>query len=1217
MAKTLLRLGLSSVVAILLAASGVAFAQGGTTSTITGTVADSQGGVLPGAAVTAKHLATNTETTTVTNSRGAFTVASLRPGTYEVTVELNGFKTFVIEDVVLTATQGASVTAVLQVGGITETVTVASSSEIIQTQSTVISSTITTNQITKLPMTSRSAMSFVNFLPGVSTPAGNRNATINGLPQGVINITLDGINIQDNTLRTNDGFFAIVSPRLDAIEEVSVTTAGQGADAGQGAVQIKFTTRSGTNNYTGSAYHYYRSDRLNANSWFNNRDGVEKAALLHNQYGARFGGPLVIPGLLSRGKAFFFGNFEEERIPRDITRTRNLLTPAAMAGNFTYDGVTVNVLNLAAGHPATAGTSSMDPTVAKLLQDIRAAAGTTGSITPLEENVDRLRYNVAVESKRRYPTGRIDFNITDQHRFTSSVNYNWYSTFPDTLNSRDALWPGFPVAAGQYSTRLAWSNTLRSTLGSNLVNEFRVGYSGAPVEFFPELNTEMYTGSVANTKGFNIDFPNIGPGLTDPGAFPSPQSRNATDLAFDNNITWLKGNHSITAGGNWSTFNVWLKNSNLVPTIDFGLLNNDPAQDVFTTAALQAATGMRPSSSELGDARELYALLTGRVVQIDANARIDEATDQYVYMGTSTQRARMQEGSFFMQDSWRLRPNVTVNAGVRYTVQLPFTAQNNSYSKTTMEDACGPSGVDSSNGFCNLFQPGNMPGKAVSEFFNLKKDEKPYDTDWNNFAPNVGIAWTPARRSGFLGALMSDELVVRAGWSRAFSRNGMSDFTGRFNSNPGVAINVDRDEPLGNIIEAGGTSPLLFRQDSRLGPPSFPERPQYPLTDSATSDINIFDPNIVIPYADSWSAGIQRRLTTNMALEVRYVGTRSDNAWVARNFNEINIYENDFINEFRRAQGNLQANLAAGRGPTFAFTGAPGTSPLPTFLAYLNARPESRAGDPSAYSGSLWRNNTLLTRLTPRNPNPVGMADVLIDNFRSRALTAGLPANFFQANPNHVNGIEITLNSHKTRYHALQLELRRRLANGLQFQSSYVYGNAMQTVFYSHRRGLRWSRDTGSEGDLSHQFKLNLVYDLPFGQGRRFLSGAGPVLDRIVGGWQIGFNSRIQSGRMADLEGVRLVGWTPEEVQAAYGLRFDDANKQIFMWPEDVIENTRRAWSFSATSPTGYSGAEPTGRYFAPANGRDCIEISSGLAECPGVIRNLEITGPMLQQHDL
>jgi hypothetical protein len=1216
-------LGLCGALVLLLALHAPAFAQGGSTSTISGTVVDASGAVLPGATIVAKHAGTGVVTDTVTNSQGAFTLASLPAGTYEVTITMDGFKTFVARDVVLTAVQGASIAAKLQVGGITETVTVASSSEIIQTQTTTIASTINTNQITKLPLTSRSAMDFVNFMPGVSTPGGNRNATINGLPQGVINITLDGINIQDNTLRTGDGFFAIVSPRLDAIEEVSVTTAGQGADAGQGAVQIKFTTRSGGNTYTGSGYWYYRNDKLNANTWFNNRSQVDKPDLLQNQYGARLGGPLVIPGLVPRGKAFFFGNYEELRQPSDVSRNRNLLTAAAMQGNFMYRGATLNVLQFAAGFPQTAATSSMDPTIQKLMSDIRSAASSTGSIQSLDDNVDQLRYNLAVESKRWFPTARIDFNLTDQHRFTSSVNYNKFSNFPDTLNQRDAFWPGFPVESGQYSQRLAWSNTLRSTLGSNFVNEARVGYSGAPVEFFPEMNTGMYTGSIANTKGFHIDFPDVGSGLTNPGAGPAPQSRNATDLTVEDNITWLKGTHSISGGVTWSRFNVWLKNSSLVPEIDFGLLNDDPAQSVFTTANLAAATGVTPSSSQLTAARNLYALLTGRVSSIGGNARIDESTGQYVYMGIGTQRAQMQEYGLFLQDSWRLKPNFTLNAGFRYTAQLPFTAQNNSYSTTTLEDLCGPSGTspvrdsDVGTGYCNLFQPGHMPGKPVSEFYNLEKGTHAYNTDWNNIAPNVGIAWTPAPRDGFLGALMSEEFVVRAGWSRAYSRNGMSDFTGQYNSNPGVLINATRNQSLNNIIDAGG-APVLLRQDSRLGPPAFADRPVYPMQDVDTSDIRLFDPDIKIPYADSWSAGIQRKLTTNMALELRYVGTRSDNAWQARNFNEINIYENNFLNEFRLAQGNLQANLAAGMGSTFAFTGAPGTAPLPTFLAYLNSRPSSMAGSPASYTGSLWRNNTLLNDLTMRNPDPQGMADVLIDNFRNNALTAGLPANFFQANPNHTGGANITLNSHKTRYHSLQVELRRRLAQGLQFQTSYVFGNAMQTAFYTHRRGLFWQRDTGSEGDLTHQIKANVVYDLPFGQGRRFGAGAGPVLDRIIGGWQVGFNTRIQSGQMVDIGGFRFIGWgSDDEIRDAFKLRFDDANKRIFMWPEDVIENTIRAWSLSATSPTGYSGEAPTGRYFAPDNGPDCIEVAGGLGECPDVRRSFVVTGPTFSQTDL
>jgi hypothetical protein len=1214
---------------IATAGSPPVLAQGSTTSTITGTVIDSSGGVLPGATITAKHVATGVLTTGVSNSEGAFTIPSLPTGTYEVSISLEGFKTHVAKDVVLTAVQGAAVRATLTVGGISEQVTVSSTSEIIQTQSTTISSTITTNQITKLPLTSRSAMDFVNFLPGVSTPGGNRGATINGLPQGVINITLDGINIQDNTNRTGDGFFAIVSPRLDAIEEVSVTTAGQGADAGQGAVQIKFVTRSGGNTYSGSGYHYYRNEKLNANTWFNNRAGNEKADLLQNQFGARVGGPLIVPGLLSRGKAFFFGNYEELRQPGDSTEQRNLLTTSAMTGNYSYGGATVNVLALGAANAATAATSTVDPTIAKLLQDIRSAASSEGALSSLDANLDQLRFNVPTKSKRIFPTGRIDYNLTDNHRFTTAVNYNWYTDHPDTLNNFEQAFPGFPVAAGQTSIRLGISNTLRSTLGPSFVNEARVGYSGAPVKFFDEMNVGMYTGTLANTRGFHLNFPSVGSGLT--GAArnaPSPQSRDASDLAFEDNITWLKGNHSITGGASWSNFNVWLKNSNLVPSIGFGLINSDPAQQVITAATLRSATGINPSSTQLTAARNLYSLLTGRVNSIGANARINEATGLYEYMGTSTQRSRMQEGGFFLQDAWRWRPNITVNAGLRYTVQMPFTAQNNSYSTTTLDDLCGKSGVDAAAGRCNLFQPGVMPGKQRPEFYNLEKGKKAYNTDWDNFAPNVGIAWTPSPRAGLLGTLMSDDFVVRAGWSRAYSRNGMGDFTGQYAANPGVSISTNRTDGLDNLIPAGSSPPLLFRNDASLSAPPFPERPVYPMTDVVTSDIRLFDPNIKIPGADSWSAGFQRKLTRNMALEVRYVGTRSSNAWQARNFNEVNIYENNFINEFRQAQANLRANIEQDRGNTFAYTGAPGTAPLPILLGYFNGKPAGQAGDPSAYAGTNWSSTTFLNFLTSRNPNPVGMVFNTANNgvgtgitnnagFRVNAAAAGLPANLFVANPDHIGGAVMTLNSHKTRYHALQVELRRRLANGLQFQSSYVFGNAMQTTFYTHRRGLYWSRDTGSEGDLTHQLKFNVVYELPFGQGRRFASGAGPLLERIVGGWQIGLNTRLQSGQMVDVGGVRLVGWTADDVQKAYKLRFEDDAKQVFMWPADVIENTIRAWSFSPTSASGYSGAAPTGRYFAPANGPDCIEVAGNLGECPGTVRSLVLTGPMFAESDL
>jgi hypothetical protein len=1200
------------------------FGQGGTSSTLSGVVLDNSGGVIPGADVTVKNDATGVVQTSVTNGQGAFSLPGLNVGTYTVTVTLQGFKTFISRGVVLTTGAPAHVKAVLEVGGMTEQVTVSSSSEIIQTQSSTVSTTLNTNQIVKLPMTSRSAMDFVNLLPGVSTPGGNRNATINGLPQGTINITLDGVNIQDNTLKTGDGFFAIVSPRLDAIEEVTVTTASQGVDAsGQGAVQIKFVTRSGTNSFTGSGYHYYRNDALNANSWFNNRNGIEKTDLLQNQAGFRVGGPVVFPGLFNgRNKAFFFVNYEEFHQPGGSTENRTILNPAAQSGTYSYEaggGVrSVNVLNLAASRGQV---STMDPTVAALLTDIRSATGQAGAITSdIDPNLQRYSFNVKTQSVRRYPTVRGDYNLTGKHRISGSYNYQKFTDFPDTLNNLESRFPGFPVQAGQSSIRKGFSSSLRSTLGRSLVNESRFGYSGSPVTFFGELTKDMWSGSLANQKGFQINFPSIGSTPTAPSAGPSPQARNATTFLLEDTVTWLKGSHSISLGGAWTQYTLFARNSGLLPSIDFDVVTGDPALAMFTTANFPGA-----SNTNLTAARRLYAMLTGRVRRINGDSRLNEATGEYDYMGTGIQRARMREGGVFIQDAWRARPNLTINAGLRYELQYPFYPLNSSYSTATMADLCGVSGVNSET-TCNLFQPGVQPGKHP-EFINFGKGQRAYNVDYGNIAPSIGAAWTPAARPGFLGTLMGrdGDFVVRGGYTRAFSRNGLNDFSGVFNANPGVVIqNADRDSSLDTLDDGQGL-PVLFRQTSRLGPNPFPRTPVYPLKDVVTENVNIFDPQIQVPYADTWTAGIQRGLGRSMAIEVRYVGTRSRDNWQTLNYNEVNIFENGFLDEFRQAQRNLQANMAAGRGNTFAFTGVPGTAPLPTLLAFFNGRGGSLASNPTSYTGSTWSSQTFLGFLAAQNPNPFGMVTNgddtgMLDqgSMRSNAVAAGLPANFFVANPDLLGGANLTTNNGKTNYNSLQVELRRRLSHGLQFQSSYVFGKAMASNFETFRRPIFMTRDTGSEGDLTHGFKANLVYDLPFGRGRRFGRDANGFVDRLIGGWQIGVTSRIQSGQLVDLGNVRLFGMSRDDVQDMFNLRFDDAGRTVWMLPEDVIENTIRAFSVSATSPTGYgTRGAPTGRYFGPANGPDCIEIDNGADYGDCGTRELVVTGPTFRQHDV
>src|SRR5688572_19807557 len=356
MTRAFLRTFLCALIAVAVPLTP-AFAQG-TAASLSGVVTDTAGGVVPGATVVVKNVGTNVTVETVTNSAGAFSIPSIDPGTYSVTVSLQGFKTAVITDVRIVTGVAASVSPKLEVGSLTETVEVKGGAELIQTAATSVTSTISVEQLSKIPLNSRNALYAVALLPGVSTTGGPRTASVNGLPNNTVNITIDGITT-GNMLQSTDGFFSMVTPRMDAVEEITVTGAVPGSGAGAGSVQIQMTTRSGSNRFDGSLYHYWRDSKFNSNYYFNKINNLDKNQVVAHQYGFRQGGPIVIPGLYDgRGKAFFFFNFEHLYQPSSATRTRTLIRPEAQQGIFGYNrtigGVQtrqeVNILALAAAN---------------------------------------------------------------------------------------------------------------------------------------------------------------------------------------------------------------------------------------------------------------------------------------------------------------------------------------------------------------------------------------------------------------------------------------------------------------------------------------------------------------------------------------------------------------------------------------------------------------------------------------------------------------------------------------------------------------------------------------------------------------------------------------------------------------------------------------------------------------------------------------------------
>lgn len=1172
--------------------TATAFAQGGSLS---GVVVDSNGGMIPGVNVVVRNTATNTTYESVTNAEGLFSVPALDAGVYTVTASLNGFKTAVLSDVRVAPATPTSVKATLEVGSVSETVNVTSSSEIINTQTATIAATLNVDQINKMPLATRNALNAVTFLPGVNTEGINRDSEFNGLPQSFINITLDGVSNNDNFLKSTDGFFASITPRQDAVEAVSVTTAAGGADVGgHGAVSVAFQTRSGTNRFTGSAYEYFRHPSLNSNYYFNTIAGLPKNDITLNQYGFRQGGPIILPGVFDgRDKAFFFFNYEELRLPNNFTRTRTVLNPDAQRGIFRYQtGAGVQQIDVLALAAQRGFLSAVDPTVRRVLGFVNSATGSGGT---LRQQSDPLLMDYVWQSPgdqvEFQPVFRLDYNVTRDHRLTWSSSRIHVIREPDHLNNADARFPGAPNSRTYDSVRPLNSISLRSTLSSSMVNELRGGITRGGASYFG-LDSSNGPQTFEDMSGYAIDFDqNIA--LTNWFTSNAPTSRSAYQYNIEDTLTWQRGRHSLSFGGGVFLGRAWEDGKQVVPQINLGFNQDfDPAASLFTTANFPNA-----STANLADARDLYALLTGRVFSITGQAALSAETGEYVAFGPRKRAGQMNEYSLFAQDSWRMTPTITLNGGLRWDVQMPFVPVNDIMSSVSYAAACGVSGVRG-DGRCNFFVPG-ASGGANTQYEQFKEGTLGYDTDYNNVAPNVSVAWRPNVGSGFLRTLLGDpeQATLRAGYSVAYERQGMGVFTGQFGANPGSTLSLTRDANTG-LVPAGESWPVLISQPERLYNAPFPTTPAYPIQPRAgrADNVDLFHPDIQIASARSWTASFQRSLTSNMAVDVRYVGTRGVNQWTEVNYNERNLIENGFYDEFKLAFANLQANNAAGgaRAGSFAYFGAgTGTNPLPTYLAYLNGRSDS--GNAAAYSGANWTNATLAGRFVKAFPDPQGSATDLDGNAtrRTSAATAGLPANFFVVNP-AVGNVNVYESEAYSDYHALQIELKRRLANGLQVNGSYQYAYERGST----NLGEHFGRVLDPTDNVRHAIKAQWNYTLPFGRDQRWGSQVHPLLNALIGGWEFNGNGRVQA-RTINFGNVRLVGMDAGDLTSMYKYRRttdpQTGEPIVAVLPDDVILNTRRAWSFSTTSADGYSSlGAPEGRYIAPPNSPDCVQVKSG-----------------------
>ncbi|HJP92106.1 MAG TPA: TonB-dependent receptor [Pyrinomonadaceae bacterium] len=692
-----------------------AYAQG-VDATVNGTVKDQAGALIAGATVTLTDAATSRETTVTSNNEGFYVFQNVRPGIYSLIAQHAGFKKQEVSGVKVDVATPATVNFDLTAGGLEETVTVSASDAAAPINSTngELSSTVQQQQINDLPLNGRNPLTLAGLQPGVAAGASNRTATINGLRGTFSNLTWDGININDNFIRT-DSLFADAAPSVPGVAEFTLVTQNAGPADGLGVAQVKLVTPRGTNQFHGTLFEYHRNDALDANSFFNNAAGLPNERLIQNQFGFQVGGPFVVLRFGEGGrrtygkdKLFFYTYYEGTIARSDESITRNVLTSQARQGLFTYRATngTVQTVNL-----LTLSGLTRDPVTTSLI-----------NLTPLPNdltggdrlNFARFRFNTPSGVDQHLWGFRTDFDLSPRNRFEVSFSQFHFSLPNDPFNDIGEPFPGLP-GGGQRSKRprlaAAWNWTPTATLN----NELRGGFMRNKPQF---VNSQMFD------RGFRVQFPLVAGSSTtriisDPEQNFLEQGRKTGTYEIMDNAGWARENHFIRFGANRQVRIDPFNAGGTIPLVTAGF------NDIGTLNPL--ATSLFPggvSATDFTNASNILASLTGSIGSVAETFNAADKSSGLIRGQINRQTYQYWSVGPYIGDSWRFRPNLTVNLGLRYEfVSVPV--EKNGLLQLPV------------GGLESLLDPNATVDAASGGGRPL------LNNDWNNFAPSFSFAWDP------------------------------------------------------------------------------------------------------------------------------------------------------------------------------------------------------------------------------------------------------------------------------------------------------------------------------------------------------------------------------------------------------------------------------------------------------------------------------------------
>jgi len=884
---------------------GIVSAQEETSATVTGQVTDSNGAAVANATVIIKNTSTGQERTVQTNGQGSYNAFPLPPGDYTVTVEQAGFKKSVLTTA-LNARDRRSIDVALEVGDASVTVTVTAEAPLVQDSSTG-QALVSGNQVTELPLNNRNFIRLLETVPGVSSDLSDEtgfgltslaNISINGLRRNAVNYLVDGVNNTD----VGSNITLLSSPTVDSIAEVKVLTSNFTAEIGRsGGGAVIITTRGGGNDFHGSAYNFVRNDHFNANTFFNNRRGrradgelvAPVPVLRYNNYGATFSGPVPIPMFgendgpafkLLKNRTFFFLSYEERRSRRGVSDT-SILVPSDLerVGNFSATlglplcrNITTNAINTTCtgtNVPVTVTDTSGASIQARQNMVFRPSDSRAyvGNIIPFGDLdfraiglMDALpRANTGLNGFQFTPVNilntrqevvRIDHNFNQNHkifgRFTRDRSLTQESgglftnrTLPNVATTDTAV-PGkiFAVSyTGVFSNSLVNEATVNysgNEISSVLVGRGRrTDYAGADAiaQIDPENNANAIPtittrfATIGALQGFSIEYANF---------------------TFKDNLTYTTGNHVLKFG---TEITHEIKNENTGGATQ-GSFAFSPVQTAGTTLN---SSGTTISITGAGDSFASY--LIGQ-----ASGYSEAKTDFRVHL-------RFGRREFYAQDTWRIRPNITLDAGVRYQYYVP------PYDRDNLIGSFDPTLYDRSRitcftAACSAFTLGSDQLNGIGIAGSTSRFGRSIvAADKNNFSPRVGIAYSPGFETGIGKMLFGGpgKSVIRAGYGLYYDQVLVGIFEQAAFTVPAFSPNFSNTSTLSSVV-------TFSNPNAGVPPGTFGNR-----------GLVAISPDFETPETQVWSLGIQREIFKRAVVDISYVGSKGDKLVRRRNVNFV------------------------------------------------------------------------------------------------------------------------------------------------------------------------------------------------------------------------------------------------------------------------------------------------------------------------------------------